>query len=66
MLANEIQDFNTTRINTITDSVQRIKAILDKIRQLQAGSFKTKNALQDLQVFDLESIEHNSTGINNA
>ncbi len=53
MLARETPNINHKRIQTINDSIERIKNILNKMRALQAKTIKTRNALSGLKIFEL-------------
>lgn len=53
MLLKETPNINHQRIQTISEAIDRIKNILDKMRDLQQKTIKTRTALNDLEIFEL-------------
>ena len=53
MLLKETPNINHKRVQAISDSIDRVKNILDKMRGLQQKTIKTRQALKDLEIFEL-------------
>ncbi|NOZ61462.1 MAG: hypothetical protein GXO74_07250 [Calditrichaeota bacterium] len=58
MLVKETPHINKKRMETINDSIDRIKNILNKMRALQAKTIKTRDALSGLEIFELNENEN--------
>jgi len=61
LLAKDTPDKDKQRIQKITDAVQRIKTILDKIKVLHSKTIQTRDALNGLKIIDLENTDVSRT-----